>query len=336
MPLQALDDRPVNGAIGGPQPSPAIASDELGPSFWRETLKPYAAPHVGRAVLGVATSLVPYLALTALMYAALDVSVWLVVALMIPDDRLPRADVHHLPRLHARLLPAVAARERVARHHMRRARLLAVSQLALRARRPSRQRGRPRRPRRRRRRDEDRRRVRAMSRGAAARLPAHAQPARAARPRPAVGADHRAQARPALGGQALRAQDHRDGHRAVRAARRPVRARRLARGAADPARARAARGLASASGCSTSSISSRASTGSARTTGATRRPRCRAARTCACRRSCSGSPATSACTTCTTSTRGSRTTTCSARTTTTRSSTAAASSACGRPCSRCG
>jgi omega-6 fatty acid desaturase (delta-12 desaturase) len=84
VPLQASDDRLVNGAIGGPPQSPATASGELGPSFWRETLKPYATPNVPRAVLGVVTSVVPYFVLTALMYAALDVSIWLVVALMIP------------------------------------------------------------------------------------------------------------------------------------------------------------------------------------------------------------------------------------------------------------
>ena len=50
---------------------------------------------------------------------------------------------------------------------------------------------------------------RALLAAAAARLPADAQPARDARPRPAVGADARAAPGPRLGAQALRAQDPR-------------------------------------------------------------------------------------------------------------------------------
>jgi acyl-lipid omega-6 desaturase (Delta-12 desaturase) len=52
--------------------------------FWREALAPYARPHLGRSLLDIATSLVPYLALSALMYLALDVSYLLVLALAIP------------------------------------------------------------------------------------------------------------------------------------------------------------------------------------------------------------------------------------------------------------
>jgi acyl-lipid omega-6 desaturase (Delta-12 desaturase) len=54
------------------------------PPFWREALAPYAEPHLGRSLLGVATSLVPYLLLLALMYLALDISYLLVLALAIP------------------------------------------------------------------------------------------------------------------------------------------------------------------------------------------------------------------------------------------------------------
>jgi acyl-lipid omega-6 desaturase (Delta-12 desaturase) len=54
------------------------------PPFWRDTLAPYAKPHLGRSLLGVATSLVPYLLLLVLMYLALDVSYLLVLALAIP------------------------------------------------------------------------------------------------------------------------------------------------------------------------------------------------------------------------------------------------------------
>src|SRR3954467_11952273 len=56
----------------------------LDPSFWRETLAPYATPDARRGALDVATSAVPYLALTALMYALVGVSPVLVAALSIP------------------------------------------------------------------------------------------------------------------------------------------------------------------------------------------------------------------------------------------------------------
>ena len=54
------------------------------PPFWRDALAPYARPHLGRSLLDLATSLVPYLALLVLMYLALEVSYLLVLALAIP------------------------------------------------------------------------------------------------------------------------------------------------------------------------------------------------------------------------------------------------------------
>jgi acyl-lipid omega-6 desaturase (Delta-12 desaturase) len=51
---------------------------------WRAALAPYTRPSVSRSLLDVATSIVPYLGLWALMYLALDVSYLLVVALTIP------------------------------------------------------------------------------------------------------------------------------------------------------------------------------------------------------------------------------------------------------------
>jgi omega-6 fatty acid desaturase (delta-12 desaturase) len=62
----------------------AVTVGRLEPSFWRDTLAPYATPDVRRGLLDVATSAVAYLLLTALMYALLDVSAVLVVALAIP------------------------------------------------------------------------------------------------------------------------------------------------------------------------------------------------------------------------------------------------------------
>jgi len=53
-------------------------------AFWRETLDPYARPHLGRSLLDLATSVVPYLALSYLMYLSLGVSYLLTLALAIP------------------------------------------------------------------------------------------------------------------------------------------------------------------------------------------------------------------------------------------------------------
>ncbi len=49
-----------------------------------QALAPYAQPHLGRALLDIATSVVPYFALTALMYVSLDVSYLLTLALAVP------------------------------------------------------------------------------------------------------------------------------------------------------------------------------------------------------------------------------------------------------------
>jgi len=52
--------------------------------FWRDAVAPYERPHLGRSLLDVATSVVPYVALSALMYLALDVSYLLTLALVVP------------------------------------------------------------------------------------------------------------------------------------------------------------------------------------------------------------------------------------------------------------
>jgi omega-6 fatty acid desaturase (delta-12 desaturase) len=62
----------------------ARTSSRLEPSFWRATLAPHATPDVRRALLDVATSVIAYLILTALMYWGLRVSTLLVVALTVP------------------------------------------------------------------------------------------------------------------------------------------------------------------------------------------------------------------------------------------------------------
>jgi acyl-lipid omega-6 desaturase (Delta-12 desaturase) len=56
----------------------------LSPAFWRERLAPYAQPCLKRGLLDLVTSVVPYLVLTAAMYALVDVSILLVLALAVP------------------------------------------------------------------------------------------------------------------------------------------------------------------------------------------------------------------------------------------------------------
>jgi acyl-lipid omega-6 desaturase (Delta-12 desaturase) len=53
-------------------------------AFWRDALAPYERPRLGRAMLDIATSIVPYLALWIAMYLTLDVSYWLVLILSVP------------------------------------------------------------------------------------------------------------------------------------------------------------------------------------------------------------------------------------------------------------
>ena len=52
--------------------------------FRRESLARYAEPHLARSLLGIATSVVPYLGLSALMYLTLHVSYLLTLALAVP------------------------------------------------------------------------------------------------------------------------------------------------------------------------------------------------------------------------------------------------------------
>src|SRR5690606_10931218 len=51
---------------------------------WADAMDPYARPSRPRAILDLATSIVPYVALSVAMYFALSVSYWLVLALAIP------------------------------------------------------------------------------------------------------------------------------------------------------------------------------------------------------------------------------------------------------------
>jgi omega-6 fatty acid desaturase (delta-12 desaturase) len=62
-------------------PSSAMGSGKA-PS-WRAVLAPYARPHLGRSLIDIATSLVPYLGLLVAMYFLLDVSYLLVLAVSV-------------------------------------------------------------------------------------------------------------------------------------------------------------------------------------------------------------------------------------------------------------
>jgi omega-6 fatty acid desaturase (delta-12 desaturase) len=61
-----------------------MAQDRSRDPFWRGALAPYARPHLGRSLLDLGTSIVPYLALLVLIYLALDVSYLIVLALSLP------------------------------------------------------------------------------------------------------------------------------------------------------------------------------------------------------------------------------------------------------------
>ena len=87
MGQQTSAERPGVGTTGTIEEPPLAAprtADDLDASFWREILAPYARASMPRALACLATSLVPYLAITALMYVALSVSTLLAVALVLP------------------------------------------------------------------------------------------------------------------------------------------------------------------------------------------------------------------------------------------------------------
>ena len=76
----------------------------------REGLDSLARPDLGKALFGIATSLVPFLALWVLMYLALGVSYWLVLALAIPTAAfLVRTYILFHDCAHGSLLPGKRA-----------------------------------------------------------------------------------------------------------------------------------------------------------------------------------------------------------------------------------
>ena len=61
--------------------SPTSQSTRASGDDWRESVDPYARPHLGRAIFSLSTSVLPFLALWTLMYLALDVSYLITLAL---------------------------------------------------------------------------------------------------------------------------------------------------------------------------------------------------------------------------------------------------------------
>ena len=57
---------------------------KAGPAFWRESLAPHELSSLRRSLFDLATSVVPYLALSVVMYACLAFSVWITLALAFP------------------------------------------------------------------------------------------------------------------------------------------------------------------------------------------------------------------------------------------------------------
>jgi acyl-lipid omega-6 desaturase (Delta-12 desaturase) len=72
------------GAGAGAAPTGAGATGAPERWLWKEALAPYARPRLGRSVLDLATSVVPYLTLWVLMYLALEVSTLLALGLAVP------------------------------------------------------------------------------------------------------------------------------------------------------------------------------------------------------------------------------------------------------------
>jgi omega-6 fatty acid desaturase (delta-12 desaturase) len=88
-------------------------TDTTQPS-WKEMLAPYERPQTRQAVMQIATSLLPYLALTTLGYLTLGNPVWLTVLLAIPSAGfLIRTFVVFHDCAHGSLLPSRKANVRV-------------------------------------------------------------------------------------------------------------------------------------------------------------------------------------------------------------------------------
>src|SRR3954471_14883333 len=73
----------VGSRVPGQEGVMTTGDRRSGAAFWRERLAPYAKPDSRRSALDVATSVLPYVALTALMYVTLDVSLLLTLIIAV-------------------------------------------------------------------------------------------------------------------------------------------------------------------------------------------------------------------------------------------------------------
>jgi omega-6 fatty acid desaturase (delta-12 desaturase) len=67
-----------------PQPTPLDADSGPDRLYWRDSVARHEQPSLRHSLLDVATSVVPYLALTVAMYLCLNVSIWITLALAVP------------------------------------------------------------------------------------------------------------------------------------------------------------------------------------------------------------------------------------------------------------
>ena len=67
-----------------PSSDTSDADSDANPLYWRESVARHEEPSLRHSLQDVATSVVPYLALTVAMYLCLDVSVWITLALAVP------------------------------------------------------------------------------------------------------------------------------------------------------------------------------------------------------------------------------------------------------------
>ncbi len=85
-------------------------TDHAGGAYWRDALAPYARPHLGRSLLDLLTSVVPYLALSVAMYQALQVSYLLTLLIAVPASGfLVRTFILFHDCSHGSLLPSKRA-----------------------------------------------------------------------------------------------------------------------------------------------------------------------------------------------------------------------------------
>ena len=100
-----------------PQPAPKAGSVSSRPA-WRDSMAPYERPSWGRSLLDVATSIVPYVALSVLMYSSFgEVTYWATLALAIPTAGfLLRTFIVFHDCTHGSFLPSRRANLWVGRH----------------------------------------------------------------------------------------------------------------------------------------------------------------------------------------------------------------------------